>query len=88
MKTKYQKSDLKKSIAFCQSCGGKTRVLDSRRPTVYGLAKLYRRRECKICFERYSTCEVSQEALDKINDQLKAMELIIKQVDALKEIGL
>lgn len=46
----------------CPNCGGDTKVIDSRQQE----DSVYRRRECLVCKDRFSTTEIDIEMYQKI----------------------
>ena len=46
----------------CPNCGGDTKVIDSRQQE----DSVYRRRECLICKERFSTTEIDLQMYEKL----------------------
>lgn len=46
----------------CPSCGGDTKVIDSRSHE----DSVYRRRECLVCKERFSTTEIDMQMYEKL----------------------
>jgi hypothetical protein len=57
----------------CPKCGGKLRVTDSRPLPFWGGPSIRRKRVCQDCEHRFSTYEISLEALDNFAERLHAL---------------
>lgn len=53
----------------CPKCGSGTYVVDSRHKP----SRIYRRRECRVCGNRFSTAEINEEQVRSLIDKSIAM---------------
>lgn len=60
----------------CPKCGSGTYVVDSRHKP----HRVYRRRECRICGNRFSTAELNEEQIRTLVDS--SVEVLKEKVDA------
>lgn len=70
---------------ICPKCGGKTGICDSRKVSA---RRVRRRRECKVCGERFSTVELPElelKVLRGVTDMIHRRW--VKKVDALLKWG-
>lgn len=59
---------------MCPTCAGATSVVDSR-PSVAGVR---RRRDCATCAVRFTTRELPEADLDRIQDKLAQMRVTVE----------
>lgn len=69
-------------LTVCSHCSNKTYIKETRKIE----SAIYRVRECKKCFEKSSTYEISQGDIELFRAQTKSLQLINNQLIALKEI--
>lgn len=66
----------------CPSCGGNTKVIDSRPQE----DSVYRRRECLVCKERFSTTEIDMQMYEKLakDTLIEIQEKVNETMDQIK----
>lgn len=66
----------------CPNCGGNTKVIDSRPQE----DSVYRRRECLVCKERFSTTEIDMQMYEKMaKDTLSEIQAKVNEtMDQIK----